>query len=148
MGNQSGKLSRNGKNGMNIRESMPVDDTQHDDENSRSERICVTTRSENSTIGSLEGTENGLSTNVSNGSTSDLSISGVQHLIRETANNVSIVDSNGVHIGDNINCYGAVSFVNTTQSNVRITNEQQAAIKHDFGELNKMLKSNFPLAEF
>lgn len=145
MGNQTGKLSRPGKNEINIKESIPVDDTHHVNDHIQSNRmanedICVTTRSENSTISSLEEREYASSTVVSNGSTSDLSTSGAQHSVRETTNNISssIVDSNGIIFGDKIICYGAVSFVNSSQSNVQITNQQHAPIKHDFGELNNV----------
>lgn len=137
MGNQPGKLTHRGKNQMNVQQSRSVDDTQHESDNFQSNRvpnedICVTTRSVNSFSSSLEDRENAPSMIVSDASTSDLSVS--QHFIRETKNNMTIVNSEGVHVGDKINCYGAVSFVNSSQTNVQINNQQNAPMHHDFGE--------------
>lgn len=143
MGNRPGKVSNCTKNRIKNQESSSGDKT-----NGRShgdlvrsntigdENIYVTERSENGTNSSLQESENASSVIVSSypGSTSDLSVRDVQHIIRE--NHISIINSNNPHIGDSINCYGPVSFVSSTQSNVQIINQQCAPNVHDFGELN------------
>lgn len=153
MGNRHGNLSHRSKNPVNIRESKADDETstQHLGDHLPSntipdENIYVTERSVNSTNVSLQESENASIVNVSSGSTTDLSVRGVQHIIRESANNIVIKDSNSIHVGDNINCYGAVSFVNSSQSNVQITNQQFTPMVHDFGELHffSLIPINIP----
>lgn len=142
MGNRPGKVSTNNraKNQMNNQDPKSADEngTPHhkDDLPSNTvgdENIYVTERSENGANGSLLESEIASSVSSFPGSTSDLSVREVQQIIRE--NRIKIINSNNPHIGDSINCYGPVSFVSSSQSNVQIINQQCAPIVHDFGEL-------------
>lgn len=100
------------------------------------ENFSITTTKSNGNSASIEDCVNDSSSsvNVTSDSTTDTSVHGVEHLIRKSANNISICNSNRVQVGDNINCFGSVSFVNLNQTNIKITNQQN--IIHDFGKLN------------
>lgn len=102
------------------------------------QNMYITPRSRDDAISSQLGSECISSVTISNDSTShgSMSTSGAQHIIRESVNNYHFKDSSNNHIGDSIHCYGAVSFVTTSQSNVQITNQQITPIVHDFGNLN------------
>lgn len=142
MGNRPSKLPHHAKKQAKDPKSKSGDETSIQCHNDRfpsntvaDENIYVTERSDSSTIDSRQDSEIASSIIVSSISTSDLSIREVpQHIIRESANTISIINSNNPHIGDSINCYGPVSFVSSNQSNVQIINQQFAPIEHDFGE--------------
>lgn len=143
MGNRPSRV----KNQVNIQESKPNNETntqRHTDQFQTSkmpdENIYVTPRSVNGTNTSFDESEIASSVIVSDDSISNLSARNVQPIIRESANNVIIKDSNNTQIGDNINCYGPVSIVNTNQSNVQIINQPCTPIVHDFGELHFFLE--------
>lgn len=141
MGNRTGKMSHCGEKQRNTQEARSGDSaqTQFPEEHLQSntiadENIYVTDRSENSTAVSQQESENATSVSVSTGSISDLSVRGVQHIMRESINNYYVQNSNNPHIDNSTNCYGPVTFVNSSQSNVQIINQQSAPIVHDFGK--------------
>lgn len=140
MGNRTGKMShcdKKPKNSQGVRSGDGTQAQYHGDlpqpNNIADENIYVTERSENSTTASRQDYASSVS--VTTGSISDLSVHGTQHIIRETANTIHAQHFNNPHIGDNINCYGPVSFVSSSQSNVQVINQQCAPIVHDFGML-------------
>lgn len=140
MGNRTGKISNCDKK-QKTQEARPGEGTQtqtqtqcHVDQfqpnTIANENIHVTERSENSNTVSRQD-----SASASIGSSSDLSVREVQHIICESKNNVYVYNSNNPRVGDSINCYGPVSFVSSSQSNVQIINQQCAPVVHDFGML-------------
>lgn len=137
MGNRPTNLSHRFKHLVNIGEAVDKKSTQRHEDHIKSnnisdEDINVTARSENA---SLQESENVSSVILSSGSTSNLSVHGIQFNIPESRFNVSVKDSNYTHVGNKIHIYGSASFVNSTQSNVQIINQHRTPIEHDFGEL-------------
>lgn len=140
MGNRTGKMSYCDEKHKNSKAAISDDVAQnryHQDHLQSNtvgdENIYVTERSDNRSIGSRQDSINASSVSVWTGSSSDLSTRAVQHIIRENTSTIHIKDSNNAHIGDKINCYGPVSIVSSSQSNVQVINQQSSPIVHDFG---------------
>lgn len=110
-------------------------ETSTEHQNRHLETHTIVDESMSGTIASLQRSAIDSDVIVSDESCSGLPTRGVQHLFRESTKNVEIKNPQIVHIGDEINCHGSVEFFNSSQSNVKITNEQYTSLRHDFGKI-------------